>query len=84
MAPSGWVKAVKEARNGKHKFEVVFVQHPLTDDMESDGMPIVKVKDFKEHFRKKLREPDGISKYQGSNFLPVEFLPKYSLLDPTY
>ena len=42
-------------------FRVVYVEHPLTDDMLDDGTPIVKVKDYNKTFDQVLRPPSGIS-----------------------
>ncbi len=53
-------------------FEVMYVQHPLTDDMEMerDGTPIVKnVKDFKKSLGPILADSvPGISKFRGLLF----------------
>ena len=46
-------------------FRVVYVEHPLTDDMLDDGTPIVKVKDYKKAFDQALRPPSGIPDIRG-------------------
>ena len=46
-------------------FRVVYVEHPLRDDMLNDGTPIVKVKDYKKAFDQVLRPPSGISGIRG-------------------
>ena len=65
--PSEYVEMIKEA-NKIHPFEVVYVQHPVTDDMESDGTPIVNVNDYKRALDTMIKAPAGIAKYRGLLF----------------
>ena len=46
VKPSEWVKLIEQT-DLSNPFRVVFVQHPLTDNMERDGTPVVDVKDYK-------------------------------------
>lgn len=46
LVPSFWVDLVRQAQI-KNPFDVVFVEHPLTDDLKPDGTSVVKVRDYK-------------------------------------
>ena len=61
---SEWVNLIRET-DGTNSFRVVYVEHPLTNDMLDDGTPIVKVKDYKKAFDQVLRPPSGISGTRG-------------------
>ena len=61
---SEWVNLIRET-DRSNPFRVVYVEHPLTDDMLDDGTPIVKVKDCKKAFDQVLRPPGGISGIRG-------------------
>lgn len=85
LVPSVWVKTVKEAKRKLPVFEVVYVQHPLTDNMEPDGTPIVKVKHFKKALDPILADSVvGISKLRGLVFSKESVCAKMSLLDSEY
>ena len=45
-------------------FEVVFVEHPVTDDMKDDGTPVIKVYDYKAAFDPSVKTPDGVNLHQ--------------------
>ena len=62
--PLEWVNLIRET-DRTNSFRVVYVEHPLTDDMLDDGTPIVKVKDYKKAFDQVLRPPIGISGIRG-------------------
>ena len=62
--PSEWVNLIRET-DRTNPFRVVYVEHPLTDDMLDDGTPIVKVKDYEKAFDQVLRPPSGISGIRG-------------------
>lgn len=47
--PQEWVKLVKTA-NKKNPFEVIYVNHPLTDDLKPDSSDICTVFDYKTFF----------------------------------
>jgi len=49
-------------------FSIVFVEHPLTDDLKPDSTPIVTVKDYKKAFDPLLKAPTGISSLRGMLF----------------
>ena len=42
---SEYVSMIKEA-NSVHPFDVVYVEHPVTDDMKDDGTPTAKTIDL--------------------------------------
>ena len=65
--PSEWVNLIRET-DRTNPFRVVYVEHPLTDDMLDDSTPIVKVKDYKKAFDQVLRLPSGISGIRGLLF----------------
>lgn len=64
IVPSEWIKLIKET-DLKSPFTIVYVEHPLTDNMQPDGTPIVKVKDFKTPLDKIIQAPKGIAKVRG-------------------
>lgn len=51
LVPSYWVNLVREAQS-KVPFTVVYVEHPLTDDLSPDGTAVVKVRDYKSALEK--------------------------------
>ena len=61
--PSEWVSPIKEA-DCNQPFEVVFVEHPVTDDMKDDDMPVIKVYDYKAAFDPLVKTPDVISTFK--------------------
>ena len=65
--PSEWVNLIRET-DRTNPFRVVYVEHPLTDDMLDDSTPIVKAKDYKKAFDQVLRPPSGISGIRGLLF----------------
>ena len=62
--PSEWVNLIRET-DRTNPFRVVNVERPLTDGMLDDGIPIVKVKDYKKAFDQVLGPPSGISGIRG-------------------
>ena len=66
--PSEWVELV---RNTDHQnpFTIAYVEHPLTDDLQDDGTPVVRVFDYKVAFDPLLRAPKGISAIRGLKFM---------------
>ena len=44
------------------------MEHPLTDDLSNDGIPVIKVKDYKKIFHLFLRPPKGIATIRGLLF----------------
>lgn len=66
--PSQWVELVKSTDH-QNPFAVVYVEHPLTDDLQGDGTPVVKVHDYKHAFDPMLRAPTGIGAVRGLKFL---------------
>lgn len=65
--PSQWVDLVK-ITDHENPFSVVYVEHPLTDDLQDDGTPVVTVFDYKLAFNPLLRPPKGISTLRGLKF----------------
>lgn len=66
--PSEWVELVKSTDH-ESPFTVAYVEHPLTNDLQDDGTPVVPVIDFKRAFDPMLRTPKGISTIRGIQFL---------------
>ena len=66
VLPSTWVELNKSCQPNR-PFEVVFVKHPLTDDMRPDGTPIVSVFNFK-HELEKVIQFKAIQKIRGVLF----------------
>ena len=67
VKPSEWVKLIEQT-NLSNPFRVVFVKHPLTDNMERDGTPVVDVKDYKRALGPLLKAPKGIATVRGLLF----------------
>ena len=67
ILPSQWVLLVKNTDTRK-PFNVVYVEHPLTDNMIQDGTPVVKVLDFKRAYDPLIKPVTGISKFRGAKF----------------
>ena len=65
--PSEWVELIKTT-DVQNPFTVVYVQHPLTDDMQNDGTDIVIVKDYKTGLETVLKAITGISQLRGVKF----------------
>ena len=65
--PSQWVELIRKT-DQINPFRVVFVEHPLTDDLKQDSTPVVKVKDFKACFDPCLRPPKNIAAVRGLLF----------------
>ena len=53
--PSEWIKIVKNA-NFENPYYIVHINYPLTDNLISDGSPIVKVLDFKSLMENHLKQ----------------------------
>ena len=62
--PSEWVNLIKET-DIVDPFKVVYVEHPLTDNLVGDGTPLVKIKDYKKAYDRLLRLPKGIAALRG-------------------
>ncbi len=60
LVPSAWTEMVKEAQNNP-PFRFVFVEHPLTDNLEDNGTPIVRVKNFKAFMDPYIKSVEGIT-----------------------
>ncbi len=84
LVPSGWVNMIKEARN--ENFEIVYVQHPLMDDMRPDGTPVCKVFDYKSAFEKHLNTviDGGMRQIKGLKFEGDKVFVRHSLLNEEY
>lgn len=65
--PSEWVELIRSTDQRK-PFNIVYVEHPLTDDMKDDGTPVVKVKDYKTAYNAMIKSVDGISSFRGIKF----------------
>ena len=65
--PSEYVSMIKSA-NSQKPFEVVYVEHPVSDNMQNDGTPVVKVKDYKKSLEPLIKGPTGLAKYRGVLF----------------
>ena len=62
--PSEWVNLIKET-DIVDPFKVVYVEHRLTDNLDGDGTPLVKVRDYKKACDRLLRPPSGIAAIRG-------------------
>ena len=65
--PSEYVSLIKNT-DKQCPFKVVYVEHPLTDDMEPDGTPVVRVHDYKTTYNPLIKAPTGISTIRGLLF----------------
>ena len=66
--PSEWVELVRNIDH-QNPFTIAYVEHPLTDDLQDDGTPVVRVFDYKVAFDPLLRAPKGISAIRGLKFM---------------
>jgi len=62
--PSDWTKLIRNANKDK-PFNLVYLEHPLTDDLCDDGTPVAIVFDFKTVLEPILNPPTGIMKMKG-------------------
>lgn len=68
LLPSQWIELIKNARP-RNPFQVIFVEHPLTDDLKGDGTDVVKVLDYKKALTKVIATTvKDISKMKGVVF----------------
>ena len=67
IKPSEWVNEIKNT-DILNPFQIAYVEHPLTDDLSNDGIPVIKVKDCKKKFDLFLRPPKGIATIRGLLF----------------
>ena len=65
--PSEWVSVIRST-NVKHPFKIRYVQHPLTDNMQDDGTPVVPVRHFKAALDPCIRPVARISQQRGLLF----------------
>lgn len=84
LVPSYWVDLVKNARR-TNPFKVIFVEHPLTDNLQHDGTPVVRIFDYKRNFQPIL--PASIkdfARYHGILFIQAGALGRKTMTgDPT-
>jgi len=66
--PSDWVNLIKSSNKSK-PVRVIYMQHPLTDDLTNDGTPVVTVCAYKAALDPVLKPFKGISKIRGIRFL---------------
>ena len=64
VVPSEWVNMIRTV-DTKHPFNIVYVEHPLTDDLTDDGTPVVHVMDYKRAFDQVIKAPLSISLSRG-------------------
>lgn len=67
--PSEWVTLIR-ATDQQRPFHVVYVEHPLTDDMQDDGTDVVQVMDYKAAYEPMIKAVTGISSFRGVVFQP--------------
>ena len=65
--PSDWTNLIHNAQNVS-SFQVVFLEHPLTDDLVDDGTPIADVFDYKSAVESILGPPAGIMSRKSFRF----------------
>ena len=66
--PSEWLRLVKTIDCQK-SFAVVYVEYPLTDDLQDNGTLVVQVHDYKLVFHSLLCAPNGIATIRGLEFV---------------
>ena len=64
VVPSEWVNMIRTV-DTKHPFNIVYVEHPLTDDLTDDGTPVVHVMDYKRAFDQVIKAPPSMSLSRG-------------------
>ena len=67
VKPSEWIFLIEKTVID-NPFRIVFVKHPMTDDLEKDHRPIVTVKNYKAAYGPFLKPPTGISSLRGMLF----------------
>ena len=67
IKPSDWTKFLQCAKE-QNPFEIVYVQHSFTDDLQNDGTPVVIVKNYKSAL-----EPLFLSRIPIANIRRIEF-----------
>ncbi len=65
--PSEWVETIRTTDIRK-PFTIKYVEHPVTDDLRSDGTPVVKVKDYKTALEPHTKPPKQIAATRGIVF----------------
>ncbi len=74
-SPSEYMETVKKSQMNP-PFRVVYVEHPLTDDLENDGTPVCRVKDYKAVIGKFSNAINGITKIRALKFCKSRILYK--------
>ena len=65
--PSDWTRLIRSSlRNSP--FQLIYLEHPLTDDLCDDGTPIARVFNFKSSLEPYLRPVTGISNVKAFKF----------------
>lgn len=84
ITPSYWVDLIRNAQT-KKPFDVIFVEHPLTDDLVADATPVVKVKDYKSALDNVIKKSvKNISLMKGAMFTPGKIQARKTMNgDPT-
>jgi hypothetical protein len=65
--PSTWMKLIKEAQNAP-PFEVVYLKHPVTDNMQDDGTPVVDAYKFRDALDPLIRPIPNLARLGGAIF----------------
>ncbi len=75
---------IKECRQNEKKFEIVYLQYPLTDDMRPDGTPVCKAMDYKAALDPLLKASadENLTKLRGVFINKNNISAKRSLWDP--
>ncbi len=72
VRPSEWVKMVEDSRKKPSRFEVIYVEKPLTDDLAPDGKPLCVVRDYKAVLTPMLKQTvPGLTQFRGVFFTKV-------------
>ena len=64
VGPSEWVGLIKEMDHA-NLLNILYVEHPVTDNMMSDGTPVIKVRNYKQACDQYLQAPNEISTVRG-------------------
>ena len=65
--PSQWVELIRKT-DQVNPFKIIYVEHPLTNDLKNDSTPVVKVKNYKAILDPYLRPPTNIASIRGLAF----------------
>ena len=65
--PSQWFELIRKT-DQVNPFKIIYVEHPLNNDLKNDSTPVVKVKNYKAILDSYLRPPSNIASIRGPSF----------------